>query len=445
MIFPQPVSFKQLPASNSDSHLKLFGDSSTISIQSYSNLVDWEADYLKQQLSLILGPQAHITVTSESDSKPYATFIGLNILKQYPANEPVPSIPTSLNSDYAQDIKDSWYMLELSSTGVLLNGIHPKGILHGIQSLLQLLQHQRTSLKPCKIVDWPRFGWRGCLLDCSRHFMPVELIKRFLYLMSYHKLNVFHWHLVDDQGWRIEIESHPKLTSIGAWRRQNGSTQQYGGFYTAKDIKEITELAKRLHILVVPEIEMPGHCVCVLACYPELACNKNQQYTVPSDWGIFTDVYCAGTDETFDFLKSVLKAVMSMFPDSPWIHIGGDEVPKMRWKQCSACQNRIKALGLRNEEELQCWFVRRIIEFLDEHGRKAIGWDEILEGKCYGFEYSLLHAPVLGGSLSKSAVIQSWRGYDGAMHAANCGQYSIVSPTSHVYFDYALATQVLYS
>jgi hexosaminidase len=248
--------------------------------------------------------------------------------------------------------------------------------------------------------------------------MEVSFVKRYIDLLSFLKMNVLHWHLVDDQGWRIEIKKYPKLTEMGAFR--NG----YGGFYSQDEVKEIVAYSKTKFVQIIPEIEMPGHCVSSLASYPHLSCFPDQQYNVETEWGVFKDVYCAGKESTFEFLENVLKEVMELF-DSPFIHLGGDECPKENWEKCESCQKRIIEEKLKNEEELQHYFMKRMCLFLLKFNKTVIGWDEILEG---------------GETLSfpENVVIQSWRGMVGAIEASKKNISSVVSPTSHCYFDYGL-------
>ncbi len=313
-----------------------------------------------------------------------------------------------------------------------------RGLFYGAQTLMQLLDSRRADAKSSgaehtshfaipmvRITDYPRYRWRGMLLDCGRHFMDKEFVKRYIDLLAYHKMNVLHWHLTEDQGWRIEIKRYPKLTEIGAWRKATRASEQprddqgrYGGFYTQEDIKEIVAYAKSRYITVVPEIEMPGHSGAALASYPELGC-VGEGYQVATRWGVHSDVYCAGNDKVFEFLQGVLAEVIELFP-SEYVHIGGDECPKERWKACAKCQARIKAEGLEDEHELQSYFIRRIEKFLNSKGRRLIGWDEILEG-----------------GLAPNATVQSWRGMAGAIAAATAGHDVISSPTSHCYLDYA--------
>jgi hexosaminidase len=300
------------------------------------------------------------------------------------------------------------------------------GLFYGVQTLRQLLPVEIESKVKVENVNWiipnviifdkPEFVWRGLNLDCCRHFMTKEFVLRYIDLLAYHKMNVLHWHLTEDQGWRIEIKKYPLITEKGAWRRfEDGTT--YGGYYTQDDIKEVVQYAASRFITVVPEIEMPGHSTAAIACYPEYSCTGGP-FDVGTLWGIYYDVYCPGNENTFKFLEDVISEVVELFPGK-YIHIGGDEVPKDRWKKCSQCQARIKSEGLKDENELQSYFIKRIEKFVNSKGKKIIGWDEILEG-----------------GLPLEATVQSWRGVKGALDAAKQGHDVIVSPTSHCYFDY---------
>ncbi len=328
--------------------------------------------------------------------------------------------------DCRADVGGEGYVLLVATTGVTIRARTPAGIFYGAQTFRQLLPPEIEGSNAVEGVVWevpavtiqdqPRFAWRGLLLDCCRHFMDKEFVKRTIDLLAYYKMNRFHWHLTEDQGWRIEIPQYPRLTEVGAWRTDPDG-QPYGGYYTQDDIREVVAYAVSRFVTVVPEIEMPGHSVAALAAYPELSC-RGEPLEVQTRWGVHKDVYCAGNDQTFAFLEDVLTEVMALFPGE-YIHIGGDECPKDRWQQCAKCQARIQAEGLANEDELQSWFIARIERFLNAHGRKLIGWDEILEG-----------------GLAPEATVQSWRGVDGAVAAARQGHDAIVSPTSHAYFDY---------
>ena len=268
--------------------------------------------------------------------------------------------------------------------------------MHGFQTLRQLLPAKilesevqdgvDLSIPAVKISDAPAFGWRGLHLDVGRHMFSVESIKKFIDLLAFYKFNTLHWHLTEDQGWRIEIKKYPKLTEIGAYRRETClpnsrnrfDGKPYGGFYTQDQIRELVAYAGERGITVVPEVELPGHSLAALTAYPELGC-VGSDYQVRTNWGIDENIYCAGKDEVFTFLRDVFTEVLDLFP-SEFIHIGGDEAPKKRWKRCPACQARIKAEGLKDEDELQSWFVRQFDSWLSERGRRLIGWDEILEG-----------------------------------------------------------------
>ncbi len=296
-----------------------------------------------------------------------------------------------------KQLNNEAYTLNVSSSLIQIKANSYAGIFYGIQSILQTLPQVRTNAAlqvPCmQVKDEPRFKWRGMHLDVSRHFFSADVVKQYIDLMAMYKLNTFHWHLVDDQGWRIEIKKYPKLTSTGAWRvdqndkvwgsrpqAQTGEAPTYGGYYTQEQVKEIVAYAKTRSITIVPEIEMPGHVASAIAAYPQLSCT--QQAQLPLTGGNYNNVssnYCAGNEEVFSFLQDVLTEVMTLFP-STYIHIGGDEVDKGPWKKCERCQARMRKEGLKNEEELQSYFIKRMEKFIVSKKRKMIGWDEILEG-----------------------------------------------------------------
>lgn len=306
---------------------------------------------------------------------------------------------------------------------VIISANDNDGIFYGIQTLNQLFEIQNLKPDNAKLIipgiriwDESRFSYRGMHLDVARHFFDVEFVKHYLDLMAYYKFNRFHWHLTEDQGWRIEIKKYPKLTEIGAWRTEADGSR-YGGFYTQEEIKEIVDYAKKLHITVIPEIEMPGHSRAALAAYPELSCT-GKKMDVPTTWGVFDDIYCADNEKTFEFIEDVLDEVIALFP-SEYIHIGGDEAPKSRWEECPKCQSRMHKEGLENEHELQSYFIKRIDNYLTSKGKKLIGWDEILEG-----------------GLADNATVMSWRGMDGGIVAARQSNQVIMTPGSHCYFDH---------
>jgi len=328
------------------------------------------------------------------------------------------------------------YDLKVTEKGVEISGGSRAGVFYGIQSLLQILpieifkQNKLSStshIPYLHVEDKPRFSYRGMHLDVSRHFFPPADIKRYIDLLALHKMNKFHWHLTEDQGWRIEIKKYPKLQEISAYRKEtlighyNDQPHQfdgkrYGGFYTQGEIREIVKYAAEKHITVIPEIELPGHSQAALAAYPELGCTPGP-FEVMTKWGVSNEVYCP-KEETFVFLENVLLEVMDLFP-SEYIHIGGDECPKIRWKESSFCQNLIKEKNLKDEHGLQSYFINRIEKFLNSQGRNIIGWDEILEG-----------------GLAPNATVMSWRGVAGGLEAAKQKHNVIMTPNSHCYLDY---------
>lgn len=318
------------------------------------------------------------------------------------------------------------YGLDASARGIVLTAAGGAGLFYGLETLRQLMRPPDRSIPAVLIEDRPRFRYRGMHLDVGRHLFPVAFIKRYIDLLAAYKMNTFHWHLTEDQGWRIEIERYPRLTAIGAYRAETvleknldpyvGDGTPYGGFYTQDAVREIVAYAAARYVTIVPEIEMPGHSTAAVAAYPELACTEGP-FTVSTTWGVHEDIYCP-TERTFTFLESVLTEVMALFP-GPYIHIGGDEAPKRRWQESAVAQDVIRREGLSDEAELQSYFIRRIEAFVRQHGRRIIGWDEILEG-----------------GLAPDATVMSWRGTAGGIEAARQGHDVIMTPTSHVYFDY---------
>jgi len=328
-------------------------------------------------------------------------------------------------------IADEGYLLNVSSDEIRITASTGSGCFYAIQTLLQLMpleRQPRLKIQAVAIADAPQYKWRGMHLDCSRHFFSKEEVEKYLDLMAMYKFNTFHWHLTDDQGWRIEIKHYPLLTQISSIRKEtvisgNKDTgikfdgKPYGGYYTQEDIKEIVAYAADRHITIVPEIEMPGHSVAALAAYPQYSCTGGP-FKTRTTWGVSEDVYCAGNDSTFVFLENILSEVCTLFPGQ-YIHIGGDECPKDRWKTCPKCQTRIKNEHLANEEELQSYFIKRIVSFLITKGKTVIGWDEILEG-----------------GLAPGAMVMSWRGIEGGIAAAEQNHYVVMTPGNPCYFDH---------
>ena len=328
------------------------------------------------------------------------------------------------------------YQLSVTPFEVTISAKTGAGVFYGIQTLLQLMPTNifkadnkagRIPVSCVEITDEPRFSYRGMHLDVARHMFPVSFIKKYIDLLAYHKQNKFHWHLTEDQGWRIEIKEYPKLQEISAFRNETlighasdsppkFDGKRYGGFYTQDEVKEIVKYAEDRFITIIPEIEMPGHSSAVLAAYPELGCTDGP-FKVQTTWGIFEDVYCP-KEVTFEFLENVLTEVIELFP-SEYIHIGGDECPKTAWENSSICQNLIKKEGLKDENGLQSYFITRMEKFINSKGRKIIGWDEILEG-----------------GLAPNAAVMSWRGTEGGIEAARQKHYVVMTPTSHCYLDY---------
>ena len=327
------------------------------------------------------------------------------------------------------------YHLTTTSESVRLAGATAQGVFYGVQTLRKAIPAtvDGTVILPAgEVKDAPRFPYRGMHLDVCRHFMPIEFVKKYIDLIALHNMNTFHWHLTEDQGWRIEIKKYPRLTEVGSVRQSTvvgriGSGQfdgtPHGGFYTQEEAKEIVAYAQERFITVLPEIDLPGHMLAALAAYPSLGCTGGP-YEVAQDWGVFDDVLCMGNDSVITFLQDVLSEIMEIFP-SKYIHIGGDEAPRTRWKSCPKCQARIRKEGLKTDKEhtaedrLQSYCMTRIERFLNEHGRQIIGWDEILDG-----------------DVAPNATVMSWRGSAGGIKAAQMGHDVVMTPNSHFYFDF---------
>jgi hexosaminidase len=357
---------------------------------------------------------------------------GLDIPVEQGSKERAGSVFMSLDPSIEND---EGYVLKITPGIITVRAKSAVGMFYAVQTLRQLLpadvekdnpvEGLVLSVPACEIRDEPQFAYRGMHLDVGRHLFPVASIKRYIDMIALHKMNTFHWHLTEDQGWRIEIKKYPRLTSTGGFRKETlvgtGSEnpqvfdgKSYGGFYTQEQVKEIIAYARSKFVTIIPEIEMPGHSLAALTAYPELSCTGGP-FEVGTRWGIFSDVYCAGKETTFSFLEDVLSEVIDLFPGT-YIHIGGDECPKDRWEKCQACQKRMKDESLKDEKELQSYFISRIEKFLISKNRKLIGWDEILEG-----------------GLAPEATVMSWRGMDGGIAAARQKHDVIMCPYNDVY------------
>ncbi len=385
---------------------------------------------LAEMLAERVAVSAGITLTIEESD------ISNNLV---PANKTIVFAPFK-EQVYNKMLGDEDYILKADAKGIILAGATGKGEFYALQSLLQLLPPQvfssslekgvKWTVPACTIFDRPRYGHRGSMLDVSRHFFPVSFIKRYIDLLALHKMNRFHWHLTDDQGWRIEIKKYPKLTEVGSKRKESMKGHYtegkfdgtpHGGFYTQEEIKDVINYAQKKFVTIIPEIEMPGHALAALAAYPELGCTekslKGGPYEVTGIWGVHEDVFCP-TETTFRFLEDVLTEVIALFP-SQYVHIGGDECPKTAWKESKFCQDLMKKEGLKDEHELQSYFIKHFDKFLTSKGKKIIGWDEILEG-----------------GISPNATIMSWRGVEGGIAAAQQNHDAIMTPTGYCYLDY---------
>jgi len=411
------------------------------------NLIPFPAQFNGGEGQFVVNPQTKIIVTAkDAGLKPIAQSL-INALKtasKLTLPIAATATPTAKNVIYIRQNKalglgSEGYKLLVSADRVILETATPQGAFYGMQTIFQLLPTAVFSPTPvenitwampvCQIQDKPRFVHRGLMLDVGRYFMPVSFIKKYIDLLAVHKMNVLHWHLTDDQGWRIEIKKYPKLTQIGSKRKetlvgqysenypQKFDGKEIGGFYTQAEIKDIVKYAQAKYVTIIPEIEMPGHASAALAAYPELGCEPTKKYEVATKWGVMTDVFCP-TEQTFTFLQDVLTEVIPLFPGK-YIHIGGDECPKDAWQKSAFCQELIKKLNLKDEHELQSYFIKRIEKFVNSKGRAIIGWDEILEG-----------------GVAPNATVMSWRGIKGGIEAAKQKHNVIMTPNTYYYLDY---------
>jgi hexosaminidase len=405
-----------LPASVTRGHGAFVLGPSTVIVS------DAPETHLAHQLAAMLGPATGFDLVVRTGRAPGSNFVALRE-----------------DAGLGKTLGPEGYRLESTEKGVTIRAAAPAGVFYGIETLRQLLPAAvfrsgrvggiAWTIPAVSIDDTPRFSWRGGHLDVARHFMPKEFVKKYIDLLALHKMNRFHWHLTDDQGWRIEIRQYPKLTAIGGWRPETlvghepGNPalltfdgKRYGGFYTQDDIREIVAYAADRFVTVVPEIEMPGHSQEVVAAYPELGCTTDH-VDPRTHWGVSPYLLNAD-DATITFMQNVLGEVLQLFP-SAWIHIGGDEATKEQWKASAEIQARIAALGLTNEDDLQSWFIGRMDAYLTSHGRRLVGWDEILQG-----------------GLAAHATVMSWQGVTGAIAAARAGHDAVLTPGATTYFDH---------
>lgn len=376
------------------------------------------------------GP-AEFTRTAEMLSRRYGTVSGktLRFAEEFPRSGGIYFMQ-------ADGYPAEGYLLRVESGRILIESSDGAGAFYALQTLLQLLPPDCLSDSRVNGVDWtvpavdiedaPRFAYRGMHLDCCLHFFDMDFLKKYIDVMAFHKVNRFHWHLTEDQGWRLEIKKYPLLTEKGQWREETviGSLSSgvydgtpYGGYYTQEQVRELVRYAAERHVTIIPEIELPGHALAAIACYPELSCGLENHYETATKWGVFKQVYCP-KEETFAFLEDVFDEVIDLFP-SELIHIGGDECPKTSWEQCPHCQALIRREGLKDEFELQSWFIRRMEEYINSKGRQIIGWDEILQG-----------------GLAPNARVMSWLGEEGGIKAARQHHEVVMAPYPKYYLDY---------
>lgn len=428
---------------------------SVVSFGQEVNIIPQPVQVTTNTGSFVISPKTSLVVLNKSDEAT-AAFLNEYLSDYYGFKLAIVKKATKNYIKFhslknVKGLKGEGYSLKSDSKGVMIEGNSAIGTFYGMQTLIQLLPLEKTEalkIASVDVKDEPRFVYRGAMLDVGRHFFPVSFVKKFIDYLALHKLNYFHWHLTEDQGWRIEIKKYPKLTEIGSHRngsivgrypgKGNDNTPE-SGFYTQEEVKEIVKYASDRFITVIPEIEMPGHSSAAIAAYPMLSCFPNEKTVIPDamisekskqelangrvklvqeTWGVFTDVY-APTEYTFKFLEDVLDEVMALFP-SKYIHVGGDESPKDAWKRSEFCQQLIKEKGLKDEHELQSYFIQRMEKYINKKGRTLIGWDEILEG-----------------GLAPNAIVMSWRGEAGGIAAAKENHQVIMTPGSHVYLDHS--------
>jgi hexosaminidase len=373
-----------------------------------------------------------VTIAASSDDERKAGAVLGDFLKTRNINAVEEGLAITLKTVTDTAIHTEGYRLNILPSGIAIEAQDGPGLFYGVQTLMQLIGAYGSNLPQAEIIDYPRFSYRGLHLDVGRHMFPLDAIKKYIDVMAHHKFNRFHWHLTEDQGWRIEIKKYPRLQEIAAYRKEtvigHASTatrgekkeydgKRYGGYYTQEEIREIVKYAADRYVTVIPEIELPGHALAALSAYPEFGCTGGP-YEAATTWGVFDDVFCAGKEGTFEFLQGVLDEVVELFPGK-YIHIGGDESPKTRWEACPHCQKRITNEKLKDEHELQSYFIQRVEKYLNSKGRQIIGWDEILEG-----------------GLAPNATVMSWRGEEGGIAASKQNHDVIMTPVNWCYFDY---------
>ena len=411
------------------------------------NIIPQPVSVVEQEGSFTLTKKTPIIAATAND-KNVASLFNTYLKSYYGFALPVVNKGSDgiiLKTNVVKNSND-YYELVCDKDKIVISGKTDAATFYGMQTLIQLLPVDKSSdiaVPAVVIKDEPALQYRGAHLDVGRHFFPVSYVKKYIDYLTLHKINYFHWHLTEDQGWRIEIKKYPKLTSVGAWRNGTivghypGSASdktKHGGYYTQAEVKEIVAYAAKRYITVIPEIEMPGHSSAAIAAYPYLSCFPDQSThignpsawngptqgkQVQQTWGVFEDVFCAGKETTFKFLEDVLDEVLPLFP-SKYVHIGGDECPKENWKKCPLCQQRMKENNLKNEHELQSYFIQRMEKFLNKKGKTIIGWDEILEG-----------------GLAPNAIVMSWRGEQGGIDAATQNHQVIMTPGEYAYIDHS--------
>lgn len=418
-----------------------------ISCESKENKANLEVIPLPQEIrytqgTFTLNNTTQIVYSSQDSSLKFNAYFLQESIKELTGLEldvvegETPKNAIFLNNDYQHYNKEA-YNIQISSENIRLNGSSSAGNFYAIQTLIKSIEPKSSeyiTFQTAEIKDFPRFAYRGMMLDVGRRFYNIEFIKKYIDILSRHNMNVFHWHLTEDQGWRIEIEKYPKLTEIGSQRKQtkvnttNGNYEDTGEiygpyFYTKEEIKDVVEYARQRYITIIPEIDLPGHMLAALASYPELGCTGGP-YEAASSRGVFEDVLCVGNEKVFSFLQDIFDEIIELFP-SEYIHIGGDECPKVKWQSCPKCQARAKSLKIKDEpknsieHQLQSYFITRVEKYLNSKGKNIIGWDEILEG-----------------GLAPNATVMSWRGVKGGIEAARSGHNVIMTPSQFMYFDY---------